>query len=152
MEYRFVRAPAPVLSPLEESSEEVSRDSGIVSQSTSTVSTVSMISEALSAGEISQSPSFSNHQPPASPPPASPLSPGLGAGGGSHRDPDQEDEMLTRTARGFASYIRAEAGEEVRTERLLGATVRVLVRRCPVGPLSKTFNVRPYTPVKSDAL
>ncbi|XP_062845429.1 biogenesis of lysosome-related organelles complex 1 subunit 4 [Trichomycterus rosablanca] len=128
MEYRFARAPAPVLSPLEESSEEVSRDSGIVSQSTSTLSTVSMISEALSAGEISQSPSFSNHnnsvsqspsfshnvpRSPSSPSAGLSHSPSLGAGVGQGPVQDQEDEVLKRTALGYSSYIRADAGEEI---------------------------------------
>ncbi|XP_016321674.1 biogenesis of lysosome-related organelles complex 1 subunit 4-like isoform X1 [Sinocyclocheilus anshuiensis] len=99
MEHRFDRA-AAVLSPLEESSAEVSRDSGIVSQSTSSLS---MVSEALSSGTVSQSPSFGAAvaQSPSS------------AAGETQPEQTQDDELLRHTAITYSSYIRANAEEEV---------------------------------------
>uniref|UniRef100_A0A673HU01 Uncharacterized protein n=1 Tax=Sinocyclocheilus rhinocerous TaxID=307959 RepID=A0A673HU01_9TELE len=100
MEHRFDRA-AAVLSPLEESSAEVSRDSGIVSQS---ASSLSMVSEALSSGTVSQSPSFGAAvaQSPSS------------AAGETQPEQTQDDELLRHTAITYSSYIRANAEEEVR--------------------------------------
>ncbi|KAI7799137.1 biogenesis of lysosome-related organelles complex 1 subunit 4 [Triplophysa rosa] len=103
MEHRFDRAPA-VLSPLEESSAEVSRDSGIVSQS---ASSLSMVSEALSSGTVSQSPSFGA---------AVAQSPSSAAGEArdqSEQEQPQYDELLRHTAIAYSSYIRANAEEEV---------------------------------------
>ncbi|XP_016398159.1 biogenesis of lysosome-related organelles complex 1 subunit 4 isoform X2 [Sinocyclocheilus rhinocerous] len=103
MEHRFDRA-AAVLSPLEESSAEVSRDSGIVSQS---ASSLSMVSEALSSGTVSQSPSFGA---------AVAQSPSSAAGeiqDQSEPEQTQDDELLTHTAVTYSSYIRASAEEEV---------------------------------------
>ncbi len=99
MEHRFDRA-AAVLSPLEESSAEVSRDSGIVSQS---ASSLSMVSEALSSGTVSQSPSFG------APVAQSPSS----AAGETQPEQTQDDELLRNTAVTYSSYIRANAEEEV---------------------------------------
>uniref|UniRef100_A0A672KXW9 Biogenesis of lysosome-related organelles complex 1 subunit 4-like n=1 Tax=Sinocyclocheilus grahami TaxID=75366 RepID=A0A672KXW9_SINGR len=93
MEHRFDRA-AAVLSPLEESSAEVSRDSGIVSQS---ASSLSMVSEALSSGTVSQSPSFGAAVAP------SPSS----AAGETQPEQTRDDELLTHTAITYSSYIRA---------------------------------------------
>ncbi|KAM9434807.1 biogenesis of lysosome-related organelles complex 1 subunit 4 [Clarias gariepinus] len=120
MEHRLPRA--PVLSPLEESSEEVSRDSGIVSQS---ASTVSMLSEGLSNGNVSQSPSFGLNVS-QSPSFAGNVSDSPGFGGNETRSPsvdgaaaqspvrdEQEDEILRQTALSYSSYIRADAGEEI---------------------------------------
>ncbi|KAJ8273309.1 hypothetical protein GJAV_G00100110 [Gymnothorax javanicus] len=81
------------LSPLEESSAEVSRDSGVVSQSESSLS---MVSEGLSSGTVSQSQSFSV-----------PIS-----------QPEQEDEcesvqQLQQTTHSYGTYIRASAAEEI---------------------------------------
>lgn len=96
-----------LLSPLEESSAEISRDSGIVSQSTSSLS---MVSELLSSGTVSQSPSFGAAA-------NVPQSPSL-----SHREEpgttepeftEQDEEILRQTALGYSSYIRVTAGEEV---------------------------------------
>ncbi len=102
MEHRFDRA-AAVLSPLEESSAEVSRDSGIVSQS---ASSLSMVSEALSSGTVSQSPSFGAAvaQSPSS------------AAGETQPEQTQDDELLRHTAITYSSYIRANAEEEVREQ------------------------------------
>ncbi|KAG7325850.1 hypothetical protein KOW79_010775 [Hemibagrus wyckioides] len=119
MEHRLGRA--PVLSPLEESSEEVSRDSGIVSQS---ASTVSMLSEGLSNGNVSQSPSFGLNvsQSPSfagnvseshsfsGNVPQSPSPDGAAAQSPVH---EQEDEILRQTALTYSSYIRADAAEEI---------------------------------------
>lgn len=134
MEHRLGRP--PVLSPLEESSEEVSRDSGIVSQSPSTVS---MLSEGLSNGNVSQSPSFGLNvsQSPSfagnvseSPSFAGnvPQSPSLdgAAAAQSPSVPEQEDDILRQTALSYSSYIRADAGEEVSH-----VIPRVLVLRAP---------------------
>uniref|UniRef100_A0A4W5NVG4 Biogenesis of lysosomal organelles complex-1, subunit 4, cappuccino n=1 Tax=Hucho hucho TaxID=62062 RepID=A0A4W5NVG4_9TELE len=91
-----------VLSPLEESSAEVSRDSGIVSQS---ASSLSMLSEALSNGTVSQSPSFDA---------AVLRSPSFNSEE-PDTDPDhnEEDEILRRTALSYSSYIRDTAGDEI---------------------------------------
>ncbi|KAK6327567.1 hypothetical protein J4Q44_G00032120 [Coregonus suidteri] len=91
-----------VLSPLEESSAEVSRDSGIVSQS---ASSLSMLSEALSSGTVSQSPSFGA---------AVSQSPSFNSEE-PDTDPDhnQEDEILRHTALSYSSYIRDTAGDEI---------------------------------------
>ncbi|TSK28285.1 Asparagine synthetase [glutamine-hydrolyzing] [Bagarius yarrelli] len=127
MEHRLGRA--PVLSPLEESSEEVSRDSGIVSQS---ASTVSMLSEGLSNGNVSQSPSFGLNVS-QSPSFAGNVSESQSFNGNDLRSPsldgaaaataatapaqspadEQEDEMLRQTALSYSSYIRADAGQEI---------------------------------------
>ncbi|XP_071378214.1 biogenesis of lysosome-related organelles complex 1 subunit 4 [Centroberyx affinis] len=93
------------LSPLEESSAEISRDSGIVSQS---ASSLSMVSEILSSGTVSQSPSFGAA--------AIPESPSLNAaepGTADQQDPDQDDGLLRHTALSYSSYVRATAGEEI---------------------------------------
>ncbi|TRY59507.1 hypothetical protein DNTS_014844 [Danionella cerebrum] len=95
MEHRFDRA-AVVLSPLEESSAEVSRDSGIVSQS---ASSLSMVSEALSSGTVSQSPSFGA---------AVAQSPSSATGETQEQtdsDQTQDEELLRRTAITFSSYV-----------------------------------------------
>ncbi|XP_051949068.1 biogenesis of lysosome-related organelles complex 1 subunit 4-like [Xyrauchen texanus] len=102
MEHRFDRA-AAVLSPLEESSAEVSRDSGIVSQS---ASSLSMVSEALSSGSVSQSSSFGA---------AVAQDPSSAAGETQeHSEPEQtqDDELLRHTAIAYSSYMRANAEEE----------------------------------------
>ncbi|KAG7235585.1 hypothetical protein INR49_002509 [Caranx melampygus] len=97
-----------LLSPLEESSAEISRDSGIVSQS---ASSLSMVSEILSSGTVSQSPSFgaaANVIPP---------SPSLNEvaepGTTDQHDSEQDDEDLRHTVLSYSSYIRAAAGEEI---------------------------------------
>lgn len=108
-----------LLSPLEESSAEISRDSGIVSQS---ASSLSMVSEILSSGAVSQSPSFGF---------------GGGAANGVSRSPslnaaaavagaaepgtseegeqltEQDEEALAHAAHSYSAYVRATAGEEV---------------------------------------
>ena len=97
-----------LLSPLEESSAEISRDSGIVSQS---ASSLSMVSEILSSGTVSQSPSFGAA---ANVVPRSPSLRGAAEPGATDQDdPEQDDEVLGHTALGYAAYIRATAGEEV---------------------------------------
>lgn len=106
MEHRFDRA-AAVLSPLEESSAEVSRDSGIVSQS---ASSLSMVSEALSSGTVSQSPSFGAAVA------QSPISAAGETQDQSEPEQTQDDELLRHTAITYSSYIRANAEEEVRTQ------------------------------------
>lgn len=103
MEHRFDRA-AAVLSPLEESSAEVSRDSGIVSQS---ASSLSMVSEALSSGTVSQSPSFGAAVA------QSPISAAGESQDQSEPEQTQDDELLRHTAITYSSYIRANAEEEV---------------------------------------
>lgn len=109
MEHRLGRP--PVLSPLEESSEEVSRDSGIVSQS---ASTVSILSEGLSNGNVSHSPSFAGNGA-ESPSFAGNVLHSPNVDGASAQSPvqEQEDELLRHTALTYSSYIRAETGEEV---------------------------------------
>ncbi|KAJ8403055.1 hypothetical protein AAFF_G00359710 [Aldrovandia affinis] len=81
------------LSPLEESSAEVSRDSGVVSQSESSLS---MVSEGLSSGTVSESQSFSAAV--------------------SQPEPGDEDDqllVLQHTAHSYSSYIRATATDEI---------------------------------------
>ncbi|CAB1444112.1 unnamed protein product [Pleuronectes platessa] len=97
-----------LLSPLEESSAEISRDSGIVSQS---ASSLSMVSEILSSGSVSQSPSFGAA---ANVVPESPsLHEAAEPGATRRHDPEQDDEELGHTALSYSSYIRASAGEEI---------------------------------------
>ncbi|XP_062266632.1 biogenesis of lysosome-related organelles complex 1 subunit 4 [Platichthys flesus] len=97
-----------LLSPLEESSAEISRDSGIVSQS---ASSLSMVSEILSSGSVSQSPSFGAA---ANVVPESPsLHEATEPGATRRHDPEQDDEELGHTALSYSSYIRASAGEEI---------------------------------------
>ncbi|KAG7249690.1 hypothetical protein CRUP_027384, partial [Coryphaenoides rupestris] len=120
------------------SSAEVSRDSGVVSQSASSLSVLSdvLLSSSSSSssfsfgggggggaagggagGAVSQSPSFNDPIPPPLPPPpipAPPPPPGCVATG----DPEQEDSeaddaLLRHTALSYSSYVRANAGEEV---------------------------------------
>lgn len=96
-----------LLSPLEESSAEISRDSGIVSQSTSSLS---MVSEILSSGTVSQSPSFGA----AANVPQSPSRNQRAEPGPSEPEFTEQDEQILReTALGYSSYVRAAAGEEV---------------------------------------
>lgn len=97
-----------LLSPLEESSAEISRDSGIVSQS---ASSLSMVSEILSSGTVSQSPSFGaaaanviSHSPSLNE---------AAAGRDEQEEVGEENEVLRDTALSYSSYIRATAGEEV---------------------------------------
>lgn len=107
-----------LLSPLEESSAEISTDSGIVSQS---ASSLSMVSEILSSGTVSQSPSFGAAVGAAGAAAAAnviPQSPSLDdaavPGTTDQHDPEQDDEVLRHTALSYSSYIRATAGDEVR--------------------------------------
>lgn len=101
-----------LLSPLEESSAEISRDSGIVSQS---ASSLSMVSEILSSGSVSQSPSFGA----AAAANVISQSPSLNEAVGQSADgflrghTEEDDELLRETALSYSSYIRATAGEEV---------------------------------------
>lgn len=90
-----------LLSPLEESSAEISRDSGVVSQS---ASSLSVLSDILSSGTVSQSPSFGAAA--AVPPSSSP-----GTSGGD--EPEEDDGVLRQAALDYSSYLRATAGEEV---------------------------------------
>lgn len=106
-----------LLSPLEESSAEISTDSGIVSQS---ASSLSMVSEILSSGTVSQSPSFgaaagAGVAAAANVIPQSPsLDEAAEPGTTDKHDPEQDDEVLRHTALSYSSYIRATAGDEVR--------------------------------------
>ncbi|KAM4539881.1 biogenesis of lysosome-related organelles complex 1 subunit 4 [Odontesthes bonariensis] len=99
-----------LLSPLEESSAEISRDSGIVSQS---ASSLSMVSDILSSGTVSQSPSFGA----AAAANVFPRSPSLDEaaphGTSDQHDSERDDEVLRQTALDYSSYIRATAGEEI---------------------------------------
>lgn len=97
-----------LLSPLEESSAEISRDSGIVSQS---ASSLSMVSEILSSGTVSQSPSFgaADNVIPESPSLDGAAEPGTA----DQLFTEQDDEVLRHTALSYSTYIRATAGEEV---------------------------------------
>lgn len=104
-----------LLSPLEESSAEISRDSGIVSQS---ASSLSMVSDLSSSGTVSQSPSFGA----AAAANVVSRSPSLNqaaaaehgtAGGQQQQDSEQDDEVLRQAALQYSSYIRATAGEEI---------------------------------------
>ncbi|XP_018553531.1 biogenesis of lysosome-related organelles complex 1 subunit 4 [Lates calcarifer] len=99
-----------LLSPLEESSAEISRDSGIVSQS---ASSLSMVSDILSSGTVSQSASFgaAANVIPQSPSLNEAAEPGTTTD--QQHDPEQDDEVLRRTALSYSSYIRATAGEEI---------------------------------------
>ncbi|MBN3295327.1 BL1S4 protein, partial [Amia calva] len=90
MEHR--REGVGLLSPIEEGSADVSRDSGNVSQSHSSAS---VLSDCLSSGTVSQSPSFS---------------------AAAVRDASEEDALLlTHTAHSYSSYLRADAGEEAQS-------------------------------------
>lgn len=102
-----------LLSPLEESSAEISRDSGIVSQSTSSLS---MVSEILSSGTVSQSPSFGAA---ANVPQSPSLNQREEPGTTEPEFAEQDEEILRQTALGYSAYIRVTAGEEVRV-RLRG--------------------------------
>ncbi|XP_037548706.1 biogenesis of lysosome-related organelles complex 1 subunit 4 [Nematolebias whitei] len=99
-----------LLSPLEESSAEISTDSGIVSQS---ASSLSMVSDILSSGTVSQSPSFGA----AAAANVAPLNPRLNEAAqletNDQRDSEQDDEVLRQTALEYSSCIKATAGEEV---------------------------------------
>lgn len=98
-----------LLSPLEESSAEISRDSGVVSQS---ASSLSVLSDILSSGTVSQSPSFG--APAAAVPPSSSSPNEAAADEASVRDEPEEDEgVLRQAALDYSSYIRVTAGEEV---------------------------------------
>ncbi|KAG7501091.1 hypothetical protein JOB18_039548 [Solea senegalensis] len=100
-----------LLSPLEESSAEISRDSGIVSQS---ASSLSMVSEILSSGTVSQSPSFganaANIVISQSPSLDEAAEPGTTS---QQQSEEQDDELLRHTALSYSSYIRSTAGEEI---------------------------------------
>lgn len=101
-----------LLSPLEESSAEISRDSGIVSQS---ASSLSMVSDLSSSGTVSQSPSFGA----AAAANVVSRSPSLNQAAADHgtagqqQESEQDDEVLRQAALQYSSYIRATAGEEV---------------------------------------
>lgn len=101
-----------LLSPLEESSAEISRDSGIVSQS---ASSLSMVSEILSSGTVSQSPSFGAAANVISQSPS--LNEAAEPGTPEQRTPEErspeQDEELRHTALSYSSYIKATAGKEV---------------------------------------
>ncbi|MEQ2187102.1 hypothetical protein GOODEAATRI_001154, partial [Goodea atripinnis] len=102
-----------LLSPLEESSAEISRDSGIVSQS---ASSLSMVSDLSSSGTVSQSPSFGAAAAAANVVSRSPSLNQAAAEPGTadqQHDSEQDDEVLRQTALQYSSYIRATAGEEV---------------------------------------
>lgn len=104
-----------LLSPLEESSAEISTDSGIVSQS---ASSLSMVSDILSSGTVSQSPSFGA----AAAANVVPLNPRLSTEAAQldtseQRRSEQDDEVLRQTAVDYSSYIKASAGEEVGEEK-----------------------------------
>ncbi|XP_008329929.1 biogenesis of lysosome-related organelles complex 1 subunit 4 [Cynoglossus semilaevis] len=105
-----------LLSPLEESSAEISTDSGIVSQS---ASSLSMVSEILSSGTVSHSPSFGA---PAANNVIIAQSPSFneaveyGTRNQLELEDEEEghgDEVLRDTALRYSSYIRATAGEEI---------------------------------------
>ncbi|XP_026203224.1 biogenesis of lysosome-related organelles complex 1 subunit 4 [Anabas testudineus] len=97
-----------ILSPLEESSAEISTDSGIVSQS---ASSLSMVSEILSSGTVSQSPSFGAAANVILQSPS--LNQVAESGTTEQHDPEQDDEVLRHTALSYSSYVRATAGEEI---------------------------------------
>lgn len=101
-----------LLSPLEESSAEISRDSGIVSQS---ASSLSMVSEILSSGSVSQSPSFGAAAAAnvVAQSPSLSEAAGRSAEGHLQEQAEEDDELLRETALSYSSYIRATAGEEV---------------------------------------
>ncbi|XP_051927254.1 biogenesis of lysosome-related organelles complex 1 subunit 4 isoform X2 [Hippocampus zosterae] len=99
-----------LLSPLEESSAEISRDSGIVSQS---ASSLSMVSDILSSGTVSQSPSFgAAANVVASPSPS--LHEATSASQRGSEGHDNDD--LVHTAFAYSSYVKATAGEEIRSD------------------------------------
>lgn len=108
MDHHRVDRVVGLLSPLEESSAEISRDSGIVSQS---ASSLSMVSEILSSGTVSQSPSFGAAANVISQSPS--LNEAAEPGTPDQHYPEQDDEVLRHTALSYSSYIRATAGEEV---------------------------------------
>ncbi|XP_075873245.1 biogenesis of lysosome-related organelles complex 1 subunit 4 [Nelusetta ayraudi] len=107
-----------LLSPLEESSAEISRDSGIVSQS---ASSLSMVSEILSSGTVSQSPSFGGAANGVSRSPSlnvAAAAAGAAAGAAEpgtseERLTEQDEEALAHAAHSYSAYIRATAGEEI---------------------------------------
>lgn len=99
-----------LLSPLEESSAEISTDSGIVSQS---ASSLSMVSDILSSGTVSQSPSFGAAAAANVAPPNPRLNEAAQLETHDHRDSEQDDEVLRQTALEYSSCIKATAGEEV---------------------------------------
>uniref|UniRef100_A0A8C6WEI2 Biogenesis of lysosomal organelles complex-1, subunit 4, cappuccino n=1 Tax=Neogobius melanostomus TaxID=47308 RepID=A0A8C6WEI2_9GOBI len=100
-----------LLSPLEESSAEISRDSGIVSQS---ASSLSMVSDILSSGSVSQSPSFGAAAAANVIAQSPSLSEATGRNADGHlQEQAVDDELLRETALSYSSYIRATAGEEV---------------------------------------
>ncbi|XP_037651423.1 biogenesis of lysosome-related organelles complex 1 subunit 4 [Sebastes umbrosus] len=102
-----------LLSPLEESSAEISRDSGIVSQS---ASSLSMVSDILSSGTVSQSPSFGAAAAANELSQSPSLNEVAAAEPGTpdqHHYPEQDDEVLHHTALSYAAYIKATAGEEI---------------------------------------
>lgn len=105
-----------LLSPLEESSAEISRDSGIVSQS---ASSLSMVSEILSSGTVSQSPSFGAAANDVSRSPSLNVAAAAAAaaaepGTSEQHLTEQDEEVLRHAAHSYSAYIRATAGEEVR--------------------------------------
>lgn len=108
-----------LLSPLEESSAEISRDSGVVSQSTSSLS---MVSEILSSGTVSQSPSFGAA---ANVPQSPSLNGGQEPGTAEPGFAEQDEEVLRHTALGYSSYMRVTAGEEVRVLEALSSHWRL---------------------------
>ncbi|XP_057684715.1 biogenesis of lysosome-related organelles complex 1 subunit 4 [Corythoichthys intestinalis] len=97
-----------LLSPLEESSAEISRDSGIVSQS---ASSLSMVSDILSSGTVSQSPSFGAAANVVASP--SPSFHEAVAAAASQNAPERLDDDLVQTAIAYSSYVKATAGEEI---------------------------------------
>ncbi|KAM9737931.1 biogenesis of lysosome-related organelles complex 1 subunit 4 [Menidia menidia] len=103
-----------LLSPLEESSAEISRDSGIVSQS---ASSLSMVSDILSSGTVSQSPSFGAAAAVAGVANVFPRSASLDEAAereaSEQHNSEQDDEVLRQTALEYSSYVRATAGEEI---------------------------------------
>uniref|UniRef100_A0A7N8XFX9 Biogenesis of lysosomal organelles complex-1, subunit 4, cappuccino n=1 Tax=Mastacembelus armatus TaxID=205130 RepID=A0A7N8XFX9_9TELE len=108
MSHHMMNERVGLLSPLEESSAEISRDSGIVSQS---ASSLSMVSEILSSGTVSQSPSFGAAANVILPSPS--FSEAAEPETTDQHVPDQDDEVLRHTALNYSSYIRATAGEEI---------------------------------------
>lgn len=100
-----------LLSPLEESSAEISRDSGIVSQS---ASSLSMVSDILSSGTVSQSPSFGAAAAAIAHSPS--LSEAAERSSGQLQEEgetEEDNEILRETAISYSSYIRATAEKEV---------------------------------------
>lgn len=95
-----------LLSPLEESSAEISKDSGIVSQS---ASSLSMVSDILSSGTVSQSPSFGAAAAAA----ANVIPRSASLNEAAEHATNEQDEVLKQTALDYSSYVRVTAGEEV---------------------------------------